>query len=541
MSAALRAVDRLVPADVVVVGAGVAGLTTALELAPLRVALLTAGMPAEDGATPLAHGGVAAPIGAGDDAWAHAGDIYVAAAGLGEFEHAWGLAIEAAGAVEWLIEQGVAFERRPDGRPLLSREGTHGTARTLRVRGATGRELAGVLTRAAQAAPHISWHPRTRAVQLLRDGKQLCGLLARGETGEKVIFRSPHVVLATGGIGGLYAATTNLPTAIGTGLALAARAGARLADLEFVQFAPTALAIGDDPRPIVSPVLQELGARLIDHRGEPLRLQEPTDGEPVSAEAVGRAIARRIAEGGAMYLDAREAVAGRLPGHVTAVLEACRRQGIEPSRQPIPVVPAAHYHVGGIWTDAQGRTTVSGLWACGECASTGVHGACTLASSSLLEAVVMGRRIGRTLAALPLPRPAGPRTLAQALPRARRPSGEAAERADRERESLRRRMAEAAGVDRCGDGLATLAADVESGSILAARLASPELSDFTLVARLVALAALVRRESRGTHLRADHPREDPGQRRRLIVRLAGADARAQAAWVGSPRRVARWS
>jgi len=321
---------------------------------------------------------------------------------------------------------------------------------------------------------------------------------------------------------------------------MAACAGAWLVDLEFVQFHPTALAAGLDPMPLLIEALRGEGAAIVDGRGRRFLAAEHPQAELAPRDVVARAIWRRLAAGERVCLDARAAVGEAFPERFPTVFAACRRAGLDPRREPIPVAPAAHYHMGGIDVDLRGRSSLPGLWACGEVASTGVHGANRLASNSLLEALVFGARVaddlrGR-LAALPGARPAD-------LSRLCLPSGSAPERAGgvddapgaesagsesiaRVRGELRRLMWERVGVVRDGAGLAAALAELER---LAGRLPAPdsrqtaETANLLTVARLVARAALARRESRGAHQRDDHPATDPAWRRRLyaVVRPDG--------------------
>jgi L-aspartate oxidase len=303
-----------------------------------------------------------------------------------------------------------------------------------------------------------------------------------------VEIRAAATILATGGLGGIYAVTTNPREARGEGLAMAAVAGAEIVDPEFVQFHPTAIDIGADPAPLATEALRGEGARLIDAAGAPLMDPVHPAGDLAPRDVVARSIAGEIRRGGAVFLDARAAIGAAFPAEFPAVFAACMGAGIDPRVAPIPVKPAAHYHMGGIGVDVWGRTGLDGLFAVGECAATGVHGANRLASNSLLEAVVFGIRAGEAAREA--------RTMAGAGWPAGGTAGDlpAPVLAD-----LRQRMSAQAGVVRDGAGLGELLAWIA----IQARVHGPALP--LIAARLVAQGAYERRESRGAHFRSDHP------------------------------------
>jgi L-aspartate oxidase len=322
--------------------------------------------------------------------------------------------------------------------------------------------------------------------------------------GEPVEIVARAVVLATGGIGGLYAETTTPAELVGDGLGLAAMAGALIGDPEFVQFHPTAIDIGRDPAPLATEALRGEGAVLVNAAGERFMSRYHEKAELAPRDVVARAIHAERADGRGAFLDAREAVGDHFPEEFPGVFAACLGGGVDPRVQPIPVAPACHYHMGGIVTDADGRSTLAGLYAAGECASTGVHGANRLASNSLLEAAVFGARAGRAAAAEAEPGTAPLRASpAPALPKP------ALQR-------LRQLMSRHAGVVRDADGLGALLVEIEA--LEAAHGRVPALA----AARLIAACALARGESRGGHFRSDAtPQAAP---RRTFVTLAELDA-----------------
>lgn len=494
---------------VVVVGAGLAGLSAALAAAPAKVLVLT-DAPLNNGCSSAwAQGGVAAALADDDAPELHAADTVAAGAGLVAPEVARLLAQEGPAAVRRLAELGAPFDRRPDGAFAQSLEAAHSRARVARVKGdQAGKAIMERVTVAALAARHIRVQTGARLLGLLQDPSgRVRGVLAR-IAGQPTEITARAVILATGGIGGLYGVTTTPAELQGEGLGLAALAGATIADPEFVQFHPTAIDIGRDPAPLATEALRGEGARLIDGNGEPFMGRHHPDAELAPRDVVARAIHAQRAAGRGAFLDARQPIGARFPEEFPAVFAACMGAGVDPRIQPIPVAPACHYHMGGIATDTEGRTSLPGLYAAGECASTGVHGANRLASNSLLEAAVFGARAGRAAA-----REAAPASAALRVVTAPDLSPEGLV-------TLRAAMSRDAGVVRDAAGLTRLIERIDE-------LASTEGRAAALVtARLVAASALARRESRGGHFRADFPEAGPAER--TFVTLAEA-ARCQAA------------
>ncbi|MDX1999596.1 MAG: L-aspartate oxidase [Thermoanaerobaculia bacterium] len=513
--------DRIRAFDAVVIGSGVAGLTAAIELSPLRVALVTKGKLGAGGSTAWAQGGIAAAVGPGDTPRLHAEDTLAAGAGLNDPESVAILTKEGPERVIRLMGLGASFDHAPDGGLALGREAAHGRRRILHAHGdATGAEVARALRRAAEATKSIEVCTDTFAWDLMVEAGRVVGVTAVTATGERVLFRAPAVVLATGGIGRLYRATTNPPEVTGDGLAMAARAGARVSDVEFVQFHPTALAApGADPMPLLTEALRGEGAVLLDATGHRFMLDEHPDAELAPRDIVARAIFRRVAAGERVTLDARAAVGERFPERFPTVFELCQRHGLDPRVEPIPVSPAEHYHMGGVTTDVHGRTTLPGLWACGEAASNGVHGANRLASNSLLDGLVFGARVAHGIrhdspppirvAAWPEPPPRD----ASRLPTS--PAGAA------KLLELRTAASLGAGVVRDAAGLETMLDQLASFEPHVTEMGG-EGRNLLLVGRLVASAALARPESRGGHYRRDFPEPDPAWRRHLELAL-GAD------------------
>lgn len=494
--------DRVVVADAVVVGGGVAGLSAALGLSG-DVVLVSKSPFGVGGSTEWAQGGVAVALGAGDSAAAHAADTTAVGVGLNDHEAVAVLTAEGPARVRELMLLGARFDRGPDGELIFGREAGHRTNRIVHANGdATGAEILRALTSAVAARENVIVHDHTFAVDLVVDGDRVIGLHAVGPSGEAILYSAPAVVLATGGIGQVYARTTNPAEVTGDGLAMAARAGAQLIDLEFVQFHPTALATDRDPMPLLTEALRGAGALLIDSSGKRFMVDIHPDAELAPRDVVARATWQRVQHGETVYLDATQAIGDALPEKFPTVFSFCREAGIDPRATPIPASPAAHYHMGGVETDTYGRTSVAGLWAVGEVASTGVHGANRLASNSLLEGLVYGARAAASVAASELPAPS--------VKHGSRP--EPVIVSPETVRLIRDIMWEQVGVMRHEEALAAAIGRLQSIEGELGRAAG-EAANMALVARLVAIAARDRRESRGAHYRLDYP--DAGPVRRL--------------------------
>lgn len=485
-----------------IIGGGLAGLSAALEAAPARTLVVTPEPLLSACSSAWAQGGLAAALSPRDSAALHASDTEGAGAGLVEPEAARALTERGRETVEWLAALGAPFDRDAAGGFSVSLEAAHSVARVARVGGdGAGRAILSAVVTAARASNHIEiWEDgRLRGLIQDTDGRVRGALIERAGGRVDEVF-APAVVLATGGIGGLYEVTTNPSALRGEGLALAYAAGAEILDPEFVQFHPTAIDVGLDPAPLATEALRGEGARLVDGTGAFLLGDHP-DADLAPRDIVARAVHAARADGRGAFLDATQAVGEGFPHEFPAVFAACMRAGLDPRVSPIPVAAAAHYHMGGIAADDEGRTAVPGLYAIGECAATGVHGANRLASNSLLEAGAFGRRAGRAAAREVQP------------PRVElRPARAATDLPPEAMAALRAAMTRFAGVVRDDEGLAALIALIDG---LAA--AHPDAMALT-AARLVAEGALNRRESRGGHFRIDHPGSLPtAQHTRMIL------------------------
>ncbi|MGF1544044.1 MAG: FAD-binding protein [Parvularculaceae bacterium] len=534
-----RGVEVAPPVETLIVGAGGAGLYAALKLAPRPVVILTARVLGRGGSSPWAQGGVAAAVAPDDAPALHAVDTIAAGAGLVDPEAARVLCDDGPARVRDLRDLGAPFDLDGDGNFKVGREAAHSRNRVIHASGdAAGAAIMAALVDAARRASHITILERMVVEDLVRDDDaRVRGVLVYDVTHERrVLHPAGAVVLATGGLGGLYAVTTNPVRAQGHGLAFAARAGAVVRDPEFVQFHPTALDVGADPAPLATEALRGDGARLVNADGRAFMESYHPDADLAPRDVVARAVEAERAAGRGALLDARNAVGDAFPHRYPTVFAAAGGAGLAPRRaalpvapacdfhmggilaerhggsaarpprrEALPVAPACHYHMGGILTDLHGRSTVDGLYAVGEVASSGVHGANRLASNSLLEAVVFGGRVADAIAEAPSPRAPSAAAaslasidaqLSDRLALAPKPAPpEAAAR-------LRAAMSARAALLRDADGLAELDAALDA---LASGPMTSGLFSALIVCRLITTAAAARRESRGGHYRTDHP------------------------------------
>jgi L-aspartate oxidase len=523
-------------ADVVVVGSGVAGVTTVLAIRrvlPTARILLATKSVLDDGSTRWAQGGIAAALGPGDSPEQHLADTLTAGAGVCDAEAVRVLVTEGPDAVRRLIDTGAEFDREPSGPLSLTREGGHLRRRIAHAGGdATGAEISRALLAALAAAARpgggtgasleVIEHALAIDLLLTPDGRAAgitLHVLGEGQQDGVGAVHARAVVLATGGFGQVYSATTNPQVSTGDGLALALRAGAQAADLEFVQFHPTVMWLGPGSRgrqPLISEAVRGEGAFLVDESGKRIMAGLHPLEDLAPRDVVAKAIMRTMLDVGTdhVYLDGTRLGAQTWHDRFPTILASCREHGIDPVTQLIPVVPAAHYASGGVRTDLHGRTSIPGLHACGETACTGVHGANRLASNSLLEGLVFAQRIAADLAGGlppasapgPDPRPAGLLQPAVVSP-------------------LQQLMSERAGVLRSGDGLAIA---IEGLAALGEQDCDKpdaeawQASNLHLVGTALASAALVREETRGSHWREDFPEPRAAWRGHVVMTLGEA-------------------
>lgn len=507
---------------VIIVGAGLGALYAALKLAPHPVLVISPEMLGVGASSAWAQGGVAAAMAANDTPEAHAQDTVRAGAGTVDATVAQMVTAEARQHILDLTDLGTPFDRDVRGGYVMSREAAHSTARVVRVKGdQAGHEIMQTLIAAVRETPSVQVAEGVLASGLdLRDGRVAGVWVERAGTPTgRILVEGTAVLLAGGGSGGLFAVTTNPPRIRGQVIGMAARAGAVIADAEFVQFHPTAIASGEDPAPLATEALRGEGATLINSAGERFMLTVHPDAELAPRDIVARAVYRETQAGRRPALDTRSVLGAEVLTRFPAVAEACKRAGIDPVSQPIPVAAAAHYHMGGIKTDPQGHASLGNLWVCGEASSTGLHGANRLASNGLLEALVYARRCALDIAAM-LSDPVDAPPVALDFPQGGAVVDEAAVA------RLRQAMTDGVGVVRTAQGLRQALATIAE---IEAAATSETLRNMTATATLIAAAALVRRESRGGHFRADYPQADPAQAHRSHLTLAEAlQIRAQA-------------
>jgi L-aspartate oxidase len=501
-----------VDADFLVIGAGVAGLRAAIELAPAGRVLVVAKDTLEESSSEYAQGGIAVALSDDDEVELHEQDTLYAGDGLCDREAVRTLVEEGPGAIQELIEWGAEFDR-VGSKLSFTREGAHSRNRILHAHGdSTGREIARTLYQKAASLPNVTFRSFAACADLLlTDNGAICGAVVfYAQTREMIPIRARAVLLATGGLGHVFLNTTNPDIATGDGVAMAYRAGAEVADLEFVQFHPTALHLKGAPRFLLSEALRGEGARLINVAGERFMERYHPLLELAPRDVVARAIVAEMARTGTehVWLDLShrgpEFICGRFP----RIHQTCLRYGINLGSLPAPVAPAAHYSMGGVRTDLEGRTALPGLFAAGEVAATGVHGANRLASNSLLEGVVFGARAGLAMRDL-----TGAGAVSGTIPSFEERTGFSAA-------EIRRIAWEECGVVRSGEGL-TRACEKLEGHLSPADVNSREhleTRNMRLVAWLIARCALAREESRGAHFRTDFPEKRAEFQRHTVVR-----------------------
>jgi L-aspartate oxidase len=515
--------------DFIIIGSGIAGLRAAIALAPVgRVLILTKADPTESN-TGYAQGGIAAAMGADDSPERHAADTMRAGDGLCDAAAVKILCDEGPRYVRELIDWGTKFDRDAAGRPALALEAAHSFRRILHAGDSTGREIGRTLWDRARMLGTVRTVNHALVTGLLVEEGSVRGVIYFDSEGRRQTVRAARTLLATGGAGQVFRETTNPAVATGDGIALAFEAGARVSDLEFVQFHPTALNHPGGPRFLISEAVRGEGARLVNRDGEPFMSRYHPDGDLAPRDVVARSIVRESARtSGGVFLTLAHLTAN-VRDRFPTIAAVCGQVGLDLAKDPIPVGPAAHYVMGGIDTDESARTSLPGLYAAGETACTGVHGANRLASNSLLEGLVFGARAAAAMQEEPRAAALKGDRVEARLAR-RSPSGEGGgsgpgarnvrERASRESpapgpEEIRDLMWRCAGLFRGREHLETAVARLDAACLARRATAGEPVSaddcrvfGLTLVACLIARAALRREESRGGHYREDFPARD---------------------------------
>jgi L-aspartate oxidase len=511
---------------VIIVGAGLGALYAALKLAPRPVLMISPEALGEGASSAWAQGGVAAAMDISDSPEKHAADTVDAGAGTVDVEVAAHVTAQARRHILDLTTLGTPFDRDGDGRYVLNREAAHSLARVVRVKGdQAGAEIMKALIAEIAGTPSVQVLEGILASGLEVKDNAVTGVFVvdANASSEPVLIRGAATLLAGGGSGGLFALTTNPPRVRGQVIGMAARAGAMIADAEFVQFHPTAIDAGEDPAPLATEALRGEGAVLINDAGTRFMVDIHPDAELAPRDIVARAIFAQNQAGNRAALDTRKTPGAAVMTNFPAVAEACMRAGIDPLTQAIPVAAAAHYHMGGIDTDIAGRASLGNLWVCGEAGSTGLHGANRLASNGLLEALVYARTCALEIEAAlpPLTAPADVVPIQLDL----RAGGEIPDEAAVA--ELRHTMTAYVGVVRTGTGLKTALRKI--AALEAAQPGCDTFLNMTATATLITAAALMREESRGGHYRSDFPtpRAELASRSKLTLETA-LNIRAQA-------------
>jgi len=482
--------------SIVIVGAGLAGLFTAIKLAPLNVVIVASKKLGSGTSSQWAQAGIAAAMGKSDSILSHLKDTIDVGGGIVDEKIAQLVITNGPSRVNDLIALGVPFDKDTNNELILRKEAAHQHNRIVSVRGdMTGKKIMETLTQIVKKSDHIRVIEGYNATELHQIDGKIQGISMQKENKVELI-NSNCVVLATGGIGQLYKITTNSKEALGDGVGMAARAGAVLSDMEFVQFHPTAFDIGIDPAPLATEALRGEGALIVNTKDERFIFNSHKNGELAPRDIVARSIFQEQQKGQKVFLDCRGDLGNRMINDFPTVYQLCRNSGINPSEDKIPISPAAHYHMGGILTDENGKTNIEGLYACGENACSGVHGANRLASNSLLEAIVFGDIISQDIKEN--------MNKSMAYKEVKIDTTKSKPLSRLKLQELRSIMTEFVGVERDKEGLEKAYSMVKD--IYTEYTMNGFLNNSLITSLLIIQSALTRKEHRGSHYRKDFPK-----------------------------------
>ena len=496
--------DSIYRPDVVIVGGGVAGLTTALNLAPRKVCIITKSTLGVNTSSMWAQGGIAAAVGINDSVKSHIEDTVATAKGLADENVIVKVVNEAKNIINDLESFGVNFDKNDDGSFDLGLEAAHSSNRIVRSKGdSSGIEIMRGLIEKVHDSNNITVLENVSIDSIMSENNTIHGVIGRlaqdNIPDNQVIIECSNVVLATGGLGGIFANTTNPRSSYGEGIALAAQAGAVLTDMEFIQFHPTGLDFGLDPTPLATEAIRGDGAYLVNQNEERFMLGVHPENELAPRDLVAQNLFKQIEEGNSVFLDCRK-VSSEFETKYPQVASYCQAAGLNPKKDLLPILPVAHYHIGGVKTDLEGKTSIEGLWCCGEVAATGIHGANRLASNSLLESMVFGRIVAKNINSLPIKRV---NKINPDFIRMHKEKTKNRIRAKKYIWQLRSSMMRNIGIVRNHSSIVRGLHDIlkierESKGL------SAKLNDMILVSKFIIIGAYLRKESRGCHLRSDY-------------------------------------
>ena len=495
--------DSIYRPDVVIVGGGVAGLTTALNLAPRKVCIITKSTLGVNTSSMWAQGGIAAAVGINDSVKSHIEDTVATAKGLADENVIVKVVNEAKNIINDLESFGVNFDKNDDGSFDLGLEAAHSSNRIVRSKGdSSGIEIMRGLIEKVNDCNNITVLENVSIDSIMSENNTIHGVIGRlaqdNIPDNHVIIECSNVVLATGGLGGIFANTTNPRSSYGEGIALAAQAGAVLTDMEFIQFHPTGLDFGLDPTPLATEAIRGDGAYLVNQNEERFMLGVHPENELAPRDLVAQNLFKQIEQGNSVFLDCRK-VSSEFETKYPQVASYCQAAGLNPKKDLLPILPVAHYHIGGVKTDLEGKTSIEGLWCCGEVAATGIHGANRLASNSLLESMVFGRIVAKNINSLPIKRV---NKINPDFIRMHKEKTKNRIRAKKYIWQLRSSMMRNIGIVRNHSSIVRGLHDIlkierESKGL------SAKLNDMILVSKFIIIGAYLRKESRGCHLRSD--------------------------------------